>query len=78
MKPSLLSSTPTWRVIEKILVKRFMKNLYNINAILVNSAVKVLAGILESFHRALVITADGLVSLLPLLFGGTLAVILLT
>lgn len=43
---------------------------------LINSAIKVLAVVLESFHRALLITADGLVSLPLHLFGGTLGVII--
>lgn len=42
----------------------------------VNSAIKVLAEVLESFHRALLMTADGLVSLLLHLLDGTLGVIL--
>lgn len=42
----------------------------------VNCAIKVLAAVLESFHRALLITADGLVSLPLHLLGGTLGVIL--
>lgn len=42
----------------------------------INTAIKMLAVVLESFHSALLITADGLVSLpLPLLCG-TLGVIL--
>lgn len=61
----------------KWVMKFMMKFLYNINVIPINGAIKVLAVILESFHRALVTSADGLVSLLSLLFGGTLAVILL-
>lgn len=44
---------------------------------LVNTAIKVLAVVLESFHRALLITADGRDSQLLHLFGGTLGVILL-
>lgn len=44
---------------------------------LVNTVVKVLAVVLESFHRALLITADGWDSRLLHLFGGTLGVILL-
>lgn len=43
----------------------------------INTAIKVLAVVLESFHRALLITAEGLFSLLLHLFGGTLGVILL-
>ena len=43
---------------------------------LINSAIKVLAVVLESFHRALLMTADGLVSLLLQLLGGILGVIL--
>lgn len=43
----------------------------------INTAIKVLAVVLESFHRALLVTADGFVSLLFHLFGGTLGVILL-
>lgn len=49
-------------------------NTYN-NAIAINTAIKVLAVVLESFHRALLITADGLVSLLLHLFSGTLGVV---
>ena len=37
----------------------------------INSAIKVLAVVLESFHRALLITADGLVSLPLHLLCGT-------
>lgn len=44
---------------------------------LVKTAIKVLAVVLESFHRALLITADGRESRLLRLFGGTLGVILL-
>lgn len=42
----------------------------------INSAIKVLAVVLESFHMALLITADGLVSLPLDSLGGTLGVIL--
>lgn len=42
----------------------------------INSAIKVLAVVLESFHRALLMTADGLVSPPLHLLSGTLGVIL--
>lgn len=43
----------------------------------INAAMKMLAVVLESFLSALLITADGLVSLVLHLFGGTLGFVLL-